>query len=79
VPEAVEFAAKPKLAVGMVARAIAAKVPFAWVATDSVSGVGELETALRRGGKGYILGFNANHWFGSWHSESLVAAGSFHP
>ena len=36
-------------------------------------GVGELETALRRAGKGYVLGVNANHWFGSWHPESLVA------
>ncbi len=40
---------------------------------DSVYGVGELETALRRAGKGYVLGVNANHWFGSWHSEILIA------
>ena len=73
VPGAVEFATKPKLAVGMVARAIAANVPFAWIAADSVYGVGELETALRRAGKGYVLGVHANHWFGSWQSEVLVA------
>ena len=73
VPEAVEFATKPKLAVGMVARAIAANVPFAWIAADSVYGVGELETALRRAGKGYVLGVHANHWFGSWQSKVLVA------
>jgi SRSO17 transposase len=73
VPQAVEFATKPKLAAGMVARAIAANVPFAWVAADSVYGVGELETALRRAGKGYVLGVNANHWFGSWHPQMLVA------
>jgi SRSO17 transposase len=72
VPEAVEFATKPKLAVSMVERAIAANVPFAWVAADSVYGVGELETALRREGKGYVLGVNANHWFGSWNAEGFV-------
>jgi SRSO17 transposase len=69
----VTFATKPNLAVGMATRAIAANVPFAWVAADSVYGVGELETALRRAGKGYVLGVNANHWFGSWHPEMLVA------
>ena len=73
VPETVEFATKPRLAVDMVARAIAADVPFAWVAADSVYGVGELEAALRRAGKGYVLGVNANHWFRSWNAEILVA------
>jgi SRSO17 transposase len=73
VPEAVVFATKPRLAVDMVARAIAVDVPFAWVAADSVYGVGELEAALRRAGKGYVLGVNANHWFGSWNTETLVA------
>jgi SRSO17 transposase len=35
--------------------------------------VGELETALRRAGKGYVLGVHANHWFGSWNSDIRVA------
>jgi SRSO17 transposase len=56
----------------MVAGAIAARVPFAWVAADSVDGVGELEAALLRAGKGYVLGVHANHWFGSRNAESLV-------
>jgi len=73
VPQTVEFATKPRLAVDMVVRAIAADVPFAWVAADSVYGVGELEAALRRAGKGYVLGVNANHWFRSWNTEILVA------
>jgi SRSO17 transposase len=35
VPETVGFAAKPRLARAMIARAIAAEVPFGWVAADS--------------------------------------------
>ena len=32
-------------------------VPFAWVAADSVYGVGDVEKiALRRAGRGYVLG-----------------------
>ena len=73
VPERVSFATKPRLAVGMVTRAITAGVPFAWLAADSVYGVGEPEAALRRAGKGYVLGVKANHWFGSWNAETIVA------
>ena len=61
VPPGTAFTTKPRLALAMIARAIAAKVPFAWVAADSVYGVGEIETALRRAGKGYVLGVNGSH------------------
>ena len=57
----------------MIERAIAAGVPFAWVAADSVYGVGEVETALRRAGKGYVLGVNATHPFNSWGDKPPVA------
>lgn len=73
VPESVGFATKPKLATGLIARAIAADVPFAWVAADSVYGVGEVEAALRRAGKGYVLGVHANHAFRSWHPDVPLA------
>src|SRR3712207_1081853 len=63
VPLEVGFASKPRQAGRMVARAIAAGVPFAWVAGDSVYGVGEIEMALRRAGKGYVLGANATQPF----------------
>src|SRR5271154_1750173 len=58
VPDGTAFTTKPGLAVTMIERAIAADVPFAWVAADSVYGVGDIETALRSAGKGYVLGVN---------------------
>lgn len=39
VPEAVAFATKPALAVQMIQRALAAEVPFSWVAADAVYGI----------------------------------------
>jgi SRSO17 transposase len=69
VPSDTVFATKPQLALTMIERALAAKVPFAWVAADSVYGTGQVETALRRAGKGYVLGVNCNHLFGSWGKQ----------
>jgi SRSO17 transposase len=73
VPPETGFATKPRLAGRMVERAIAAGVPFAWVAGDSVYGVGEIEMALRRAGKGYVLGVNADSQFNSWIGKPKVA------
>src|SRR5215472_1577558 len=61
VPADVGFATKPRLATRMIARALAASVPFAFVAADSVYGTGAIETMLRKAGKGYVLGVAANH------------------
>jgi len=73
VPETLRFATKPRLAVGMIERAITAGMPFTWVAAGSIYGVGEIEMALRRAGKGYVLGVNANSQFNSWGSQPAVA------
>ena len=73
VPENVPFATKPALALAMIERAIAAAVPFSWVAADSVYGVGDIEMALKRAAKGYVLGVNANHPFRSWDKPLAVA------
>ena len=73
VPEKLAFATKPQLALTMIRRAIAADVPFAWVAADSVYGVGEIEMALRREAKGYVLGVAASHRFTSWIDKPEVA------
>lgn len=71
-PSDVGFSTKPQLAAKMIARAIAARVPFAWVAGDSVYGVGDIERDLRQAGKGYVLGVAANHWSGSWSRKRLI-------
>ena len=72
VPEGIGFATKPRMAVQMIKRALAAAVPFSWVAADSIYGVGEVEMALRRAGKGYVLGVNANSQFNSWINKPEV-------
>jgi SRSO17 transposase len=69
VPSEIGFKTKPQLAGAMIERALAARVPFAWVAADTVYGVGNIETTLRRAGKGYVLGVSSAHWFGSWNRE----------
>lgn len=72
VPDDVGFATKPQIARRMIARALAAKVPFSFVATDTVYGTGDIETMLRKAGKGYVLGVAANHVFNSWGKKQFV-------
>jgi SRSO17 transposase len=72
VPEDVAFATKPQIARRIIARALAAKVPFSFVAADSVYGTGDIEMMLRKAGKGYVLGVAANHVFNSWGKKQFV-------
>jgi SRSO17 transposase len=73
VPPDITFATKPRLALAMIERALAAGVPFRWVAADTVYGCGEIEVRLRRAGKGYVLGANATDVFHSWGDKPLIA------
>lgn len=73
VPSEIGFATKPTLARRMIERAIAAEVPFAWVAADTVYGVGEIAMALRRAGKGYVLGVASDQMFNSWHRTPPIS------
>jgi SRSO17 transposase len=72
VPGDIRFATKPEMAAAMIERAIAAGVPFDWVATDTIYGVGAIEMQLRRAGKGYVLGAHATDPFNSWGKTPLV-------
>ena len=72
VPDDAGFATKPQIARRMIARSLAAEVPFAYVAADSVYGTGDIETMLRKAGKGYVLGVAANHVFRSWGRKQLI-------
>ena len=73
VPGEIGFATKPQLAARMIARAIAADVPFRWVAADTVYGIGDIERDLRRAGKGYVLGVDSAHVFRSWDKPGRIA------
>ena len=79
VPTGTAFATKPALAVHMIARAIAVEVAFAGVAADSVYRVGDVEQALRKAGKGYVLGVNSNHHFGTWKGKPRIAGTANEP
>jgi SRSO17 transposase len=72
VPTEIGFSTKPQLARMMIERAMAAQAPFAWVAADTVYGVGDIETALRRAGKGYVLGVTGKHHFRSWDKAAVA-------
>jgi SRSO17 transposase len=72
VPDGIGFATKPQMARKMIARAIAAKVPFSFVAADTVYGTGDIVNLLRKAGKGYVLGVAANHVFNTWGKKQFV-------
>ena len=56
VPDEVEFATKPRQLIAMLARALAAGVPFAWVTADEVYGqAGYLRDWLEEGDLAYVL------------------------
>src|SRR3954462_6160021 len=73
IPDSLHFFTKPEIAAQMIARAIAAGVPFGWVAADTIYGVGAIEMQLRRAGKGYVLGAHATDQFSSWIDKPEVA------
>jgi SRSO17 transposase len=73
VPDSIGFVTKPQIATAMIERALAAGVPFDWVATDTIYGVGKVEMLLRRAGKGYVLGAHASDRFNSWDKSPPVA------
>ena len=61
VPDAAEFATKPKLAARMLTRVVNAGTPARWATGDEVYGADpELRHSLRELGLGYVLGIGCN-------------------
>jgi SRSO17 transposase len=61
IPEAVTFATKPETGLAMVAAALDASVPCAWVLGDKVDGRGKsLRVMLERHDKPYVLSIRGN-------------------
>src|SRR3979490_2633700 len=73
VPADVGFATKPKLATRMIARAIAASLPFKWVTGDTGYGVGDIEQQLPQRGKAHVVGVSSAHVFRSWGKRRSVS------
>lgn len=67
VPEDVPFATKPELARRMIERALAARVPFAWVAGDEVYGHDRrLRLWLEQNERPHVLAIKATEPLGAW-------------
>jgi SRSO17 transposase len=62
VPEQVEFATKPDLALEMITEAVAGGMPAAWVAADEVYGDnGAFRAGITKLGLGYVLAVSCTH------------------
>jgi SRSO17 transposase len=66
------FATKPALLLAMIERAIVAKVPFSFIAADMDYGGFDIETALRRKGRGYVLGVKPEQPFHSRRKPVII-------
>ena len=74
VPAAVRFATKPTLGRAMLARALEAGVPCAWVTGDSVYGADSaLRRAIERNGRGYVLGVTSAQRLGLRRVDAWAA------
>ena len=79
IPDDIEFATKPRLAQAMLARAIAAGVPFAWFTADEVYGQAKfLHAWLEERNVPYVLAIKCNDTLtmpgGQRRADALIAA-----
>jgi SRSO17 transposase len=67
IPAGAQFVTKPELALDMIAGAVAAGVPAAWVASDEVYGDnGAFRAGVAKLGLGYVLAVSCTHRIPAW-------------
>jgi SRSO17 transposase len=72
VPQDLSFATKPQIACELIAAALDAGVPCAWVLGDVVYGSdSRLRRMLERRGKPYVLAVRSNHCLRFWNQDGL--------
>src|SRR4051812_14476632 len=72
VPEEVAFATKPQMACALIAQALDAGTPCAWVLADALYGSdSRLRRMLERRGQPYVLAVRSNHCLRFWTEEGL--------
>src|SRR5689334_11456624 len=73
VPEAIEFATKPRIACDLIAAALDADVPCAWVLADALYGSdSRLRRMLEERGQPYVLAVRSNHHLRFLTQEGLL-------
>jgi SRSO17 transposase len=72
VPEEVAFATKPQMACELIAQALDAGAPCAWVLADALYGTdSRLRRMLEKRGQPYVLAVRSNHRLRFWTEEGL--------
>src|SRR3982750_3868211 len=72
VPEEVAFATKPQMACALIAQALDAGAPCAWVLADALDGSdSRLRRMLERRGQPYVLAVRSNHCLRFWNQDGL--------
>ncbi len=69
IPVEQKFSTKPTIARKMIEETIEAKIPFSWVAADSVYGISEVTETLRKTCKGYVLGTTSRRQYYLWDNK----------
>jgi SRSO17 transposase len=73
VPEEIAFATKPEIARDLIAAALDAQVPCAFVLADAVYGSdSRLRRMLEERGQAYVLAVRSNHNLRFWNEEGLI-------
>jgi len=72
VPEGTTFATKPQIACALIAQALDAGAPCAWVLADALYGTdSRLRRMLEKRGQPYVLAVRSNHRLRFWTEEGL--------